>query len=95
MNINVEFLSLPNVAKMVGGKTLALDFKGTTVEDLVHAIGEKYGTKVQQFLLDETGNLDMSFAVTINKQEWIRRDRMNRVLCDGDQVTIMLLAGGG
>jgi hypothetical protein len=95
MRVTVEFLSLPNVVKMVGSKSIALDFNGKTVEELVQAIAGKYGPKVQRFLLDETGHLDMSFAVTINKQEWIRRDQMDRVLCHGDQVTIMMLAAGG
>lgn len=95
MKITVEFLSLPNVVKMVGSKTVTVDFHGKTVEELVHAVGDKYGPKVQQFLLDETGRLDMSFAVTVNKQEWIRREQMSRILCDGDTVTIMMLAAGG
>ena len=95
MKITVEFLSLPNVAKMVGSKMVTLDFSGTTVEELVLQVCEKYGPKVRQFLLDESGQLDLSFAVTINKKEWIRRDQMSHALCDGDQVTIMLLAAGG
>ena len=95
MKITVEFLSLPNVVKMVGSKTITMDFSGQTVNDLVHEVAEEYGTGVRRFLLDETGRLDLTFAVTINKQEWIRRDQMNRPLRDGDQVTIMMLAGGG
>lgn len=95
MKITVEFLSLPNVVKMVGSKNVAIEFNGRTVDDLIRSVCEKYGSKVQQFLLDETGHLDMSFAITINKQEWIRREQMSRTLCDGDQVTIMMLAAGG
>ena len=95
MKIKVDFLSLPNVAKMVGSRTIFLDFSGTTVNDLVHEVAGKYGSDVKKFLLDESGNLDMSLSLMINKQEWIRHNQMDRLLHDGDQITIMMLAAGG
>ena len=95
MKITVEFLSLPNVVKMTGSKTLALVFHGRTVDDLVHELAAKYGAGVRQFLLDETGEMDLSLTVAINKQDWIRRGQMDRPLQDGDRVTIMMLAAGG
>jgi len=95
MKITVEFLSLPNVVKMTGSKTIALDFHGRTVDDLVHELAAKYGAGVRQFLLDETGEMDLSLTVAINKQDWIRRGQMDRPLQDGDRVTIMMLVAGG
>lgn len=95
MNITVEFLSLPNVVKMVGSKSVTFDFRGNTVNDLVRELAAKYGKSVQQFLFDETGRFDLSLALTVNKQEWIRREQMDRTLHDGDRVTIMMLAAGG
>lgn len=95
MKITVEFLSLPNVVKKVGSKTVILDFSGTTVNDLVREVAGKYGSDVQKFLLDENGQLDMCLAVAINQQEWIRHHQMDRPLQDGDRVTIMMLVAGG
>jgi molybdopterin converting factor small subunit len=95
MKITVEFLSLPNVVKMVGSKTILLDFSGKTVNDLVHEVAGKYGRDVQKFLLDENGQLDMSLGLTLNKQEWLRHNQMDRPLRDGDRITIMMLAAGG
>ena len=95
MQITVEFLSLPNVVRMIGSKSVVLDFSGITVNDLVREVAGKYGLDVQKFLLDETGNLDMSLALMINKQEWIRHNQMDRSLQDGDLVTILMMAGGG
>jgi molybdopterin converting factor small subunit len=95
MQITVEFLSLPNVVRMIGSKSVVLDFSGITVKDLVREVAGKYGLDVQKFLLDETGNLDMSLALMINKQEWIRHNQMDRPLQDGDLVTILMMAGGG
>jgi molybdopterin converting factor small subunit len=95
MAVTVEFLSLPNVVKIVGSKTIAMDFTGQTVEELIHEVAEKYGTKVRQFLLDENGRLDMMFKVLCNREKWIQRDQMERPLKDGDFITLMLLAAGG
>ena len=95
MAITVEFLSLPNVAKMVGGKAISMDFSNQTVEELIRQVTEKYGKKVQQFLLDENGRLDMMLKVLRNGEEWIQPEQMQRQLQDGDRITIMLLAAGG
>ena len=95
MKITVEFLSLPNIVRKVGSKSVVLDFSGTTVRDLVREVAGKYGSDVQKFLLDETGNLDMTLSLTVNKQEWIRYNQMDKPLHDGDQVTIMMLVAGG
>ena len=95
MTVTVEFLSLPNVVKMVGSKTITMDFTGQTVEELILQVTEKYGRKVQQFLLDEDGRLDMMFRVLRNNEEWIRQEQMQMSLRDGDRITIMLLAAGG
>ncbi len=95
MAITIEFLSLPNVVKMVGSKTITMDYSGQTVEGLIRQITDKYGKDVKKFLLDETGSLDMIFKVLRNKEEWIRSDQMQRPLQDGDRITIMMLAAGG
>jgi molybdopterin converting factor small subunit len=95
MKVTVEFLSLPIVVKSVGSKTVALDFSGTTVEDVVQEVAHKYGPDVRRFLLDDSGRLDMTFRVSLNGREWILREEMHRPLHDGDRVTIMMLVGGG
>ncbi len=95
MKVTVEFLSLPNIVKMTGSKTITVDFSGQTVKELVHELAAKYGNRVRQFLLDEAGELDMHLTVAVNKQEWIRRDQLDKPLRDGDRVTIMMLVAGG
>jgi molybdopterin converting factor small subunit len=95
MALTVEFLSLPNVVKMVGSKTITMDFSGQTIEELIQQVTQKYGKEVRQFLLDETGKLDMIFRIVCNKDDWIQRDEMQRPLRDGDHVTIMMLVAGG
>lgn len=95
MAVTVAFLSLPNIAKIVGSKTVAMDFSGQSVEGLIQQVAKKYGADVQRLLLDETGRLDMMFRVVFNKDEWISPDHMQKPLQDGDRVTIMMLVAGG
>jgi molybdopterin converting factor small subunit len=95
MKIHVEFLSLPIVAKMVGGKSISLDFPGGTVDDLIKHLTGRYGPGVGKFLLDKTGKLDMGFQVLLNEKEWISRTKTNKPLEDGDHVKIMMLVSGG
>ena len=95
MKITVEFLNLPNIVRKIGSKSVVLDFSGVTVDELVHEVAGKYGSDVQKFLLDESGNLDMSLSLLLNKEEWVRHNQMDKPLHDGDQVTIMMLAAGG
>lgn len=95
MRVSVEFLSLPTVVKAVGGKLITLDFRGQTVSDLITELGQTYGPKVANFLLDDSGRLDMILKVLLNEREWIHRDQLDKLLQDGDKITIMMLAAGG
>jgi molybdopterin converting factor small subunit len=95
MAITVEFLSLPNVVKMVGSKTIQMDYSSQNVENLIRDVAEKYGRDVKKFLLDENGRLDMFFRVVRNKEDWLQSDQMQTPLQDGDHITILMLAAGG
>ena len=95
MKITVEFLSLPNVAKQVGGKSISHDFSGGSVQKLIGEVAARYGKQVSDFLLGPDGRLDADFRVVLNKQEWLNHDQLDRELKDGDIVTIAMLVGGG
>ena len=95
MNIEVDFLSMPNVTKLIGSKKINVKLSGRTIEDLIHQIIDKYGEKLGGFLLDKTGKLDLVFQVYLNGKKRIPRDQMDKILADGDKITIMLLVGGG
>ncbi len=96
MAITLEFLSLPNVVRMVGSKAISVEYSGQTVESLIRLVAQKYGRNVEKFLLDETGRPDlMTFRILRNKEEWIQSDQLQRPLQDGDRVTLMMLVAGG
>lgn len=96
MAITVEFLSLPNVVRLVGSKRISVDYSGQSVEGVIRQVAEKYGKKVENFLLDEKGHPDtMSFRILRNKEEWVESDQLQKPLQDGDCVTVMMLVAGG
>ena len=95
MKIQVDFLSLPKITKIVGSKTISFDLQGNTIIDLINEMSNKYGEEINQFLLDESGKLDTVFKIMINKKQWISRHRMNTSLKEGDRATFMMLVGGG
>lgn len=95
MIIEITFLSLPKVTKIIGNKSISFNFSGETINDLLHELVKEYGAELGQFLLDDYGKLDMIFKIILNKKDWIKRDQLSKVLKDGDQLTIMMLVGGG
>ena len=97
MRVTVEFLSLPVITRIIGKKSLSLNFPGdsSTINDILNKITDIYGEKVGSFLLGEAGKLDMTLKIHLNREEWIPGDQLDRTLRDGDLVTIMMLVGGG
>lgn len=95
MKVTVDFLGLPNAAKLAGGKSIDVVFPGGSIADLVTAFVERRGEALGRFLLDGEGQLDLSFQVIHNRTEWLRREQLDRAVQDGDTVTITMLVGGG
>lgn len=95
MKIKITFLSLPKVIKIIGSKSISFNFSGQTINDLLNELVKKYGAELGQFLLDDSGKLDMVFKIMLNKKDWVKRDQLKKILQDGDELTIMMLVGGG
>jgi len=95
MRLTVEFLSLPNAAKIVGGKTTPFEFPGGTVAELLAALARTHGEPFRRALLDADGALDLAIQVQINEDGILRRDGLDRPLADGDRVRFLMLVGGG
>jgi len=95
LKVQVEFLGLPTLSKLIGKKT-HLDMPDGTVADIITHIVNRHGQKARKILLDEKGELDMTIQVMINNEGFIPREGYSqRQLEEGDQVKIMLLVGGG
>jgi sulfur carrier protein ThiS len=95
LKVQVEFLGLPTLSKLIGKKT-ELDMVDGTVADVIAHIGRRYGQKARKVMLDEKGELDMTIQVMINNEGFMPREAYSqRKLKEGDHVKIMLLVGGG
>jgi molybdopterin converting factor small subunit len=95
MKIQVEFLSLPQITRITGNRSITFNLQGSTIRDLIREISATYGREIGQFLMDESGHLDAVFKVQLNKSEWITKNHLDTSLKNGDTVTFMMLVGGG
>ena len=95
MNIKIESLGLPALAKPIGKKT-EIDLPAGTVADLVAFLTKRHGREMQKALLDNDGKLDLTIQVMLNEEGILNRDQYSkRVLKDGEKVIFMILVGGG
>ena len=95
MKVHLRFLAVPKLAAAVGAKETTIDFKGTTVKELIHHLLERYGASARRALLDEDGKLDLTIQLLLNEKEWIAHHQHDTRLNDGDTLIFMFLAAGG
>jgi molybdopterin converting factor small subunit len=95
MKINVEFLALPTVSDVIGGKRLEVNFQGETVKDMIDKLIKRYGKKVRDAFYDAEGNLDIMIQITLNEKSLVTLDKWNAPLKEGDSLIFMLLLAGG
>ncbi len=95
MKVTVEFLGLQSLTQRLGGKRHEIDLPGSTVQELIQAILQRYGQPARRALLDAQGELEMTIQVLHNGREWITHDRLDHELNDGDAVSFLLLVAGG
>ncbi len=95
MKLQVEFLSMPVAVKIVGKKSISINFRGSTVIELIRQLTKMFGEKLSNYLLDEKGNIDKVFTIMVNGEIQKQNGEMERQLKDGDKLTMMLLVAGG
>ena len=95
MKINVEFLGLPMVSKVIGKKRLELDIPGNTVKNVIDELIQRYGKKVREALYDQEGNFDLMIQISLNGKSFIPADKHLTPLKEGDTLMFMLLLAGG
>jgi molybdopterin converting factor small subunit len=95
MKINVEFLGLPDLTRIVGAKRIELDLGNATVREVLNYLITRFGRQVKELLLDQEGKLDLGIQILLNEKDWISHDKMDINLCEGDTITFMMLVAGG
>lgn len=86
---------LPALPEAIGDNELDVEFDGTTVNDLIETLVDRYGQKAEQALYDEKGKFDPLVQVLLNGEEWVTQDRLDTILNDGDSLVIMMMMAGG
>ena len=93
MKVRIEINGLPEFKKIVGGKKdIEVVFNGTSLRDLVDYLVKKYGQSVEKTILDEHGAIDSTIKVGHNEENFLRGNRMETLLHDGD--TLIFMVGG-
>ena len=95
MKVNVEIVGVPMLSDIIRKKKFDLTFPGKTVKDLIDELIRTYGTKVRKVLYGKKGTFDPTIQISLNGEKWIRADRHDTSLKDGDTVMFMILLGGG
>jgi molybdopterin converting factor small subunit len=94
MKVNLKIF-LPTLPEAIGGNELEVEFTGSTVNDLIVSIIERYGQKAGQALYDEQGQFDPLIQVLLNGERWVTRDQLDTALQDGDDLIFMMMMAGG
>ena len=91
MKVNIEINGLPEFKKNVGGKKeIEVVFDGTSLRDLVDNLVKKYGRSVEKTILDKKGAIDSNIKMDLNAESFLRGNRMETMLHDGDILTFMV-----
>ena len=86
MKINVKLYGLQQMESLIGGNEISVQIEGNTAADLLHHLTKTYGEQVRN---------SFPFQLLRNGREWIRWDDLSHSLEDGDQLSLLLMAGGG
>jgi hypothetical protein len=95
MKVEVEFLSLPLVTRELGKKKISVVFPGDNLLQLLKYLSEKV-KKFREMVLDGGETLAPDVQLYVNGASRVSGENVDSTgLKDGDQVTFMMLVGGG
>ena len=95
MKVRLDVKMLPMLADAIRRKSLEMEFKGTTVGDLIQGLCERYGRKARNVFFPNNRGFDVTIQILRNEKEWIRSDRHDTALEEGDKITFLLFLAGG
>jgi len=76
----------------ITGPTVVVEGPVETVADLIDRMSSRHGAKVKEELLDEQGNLDWAYLVSVEGQ---RLNSLSARIKDGDEIVITSMLAGG
>jgi len=91
MKVNVNAYSMAVLSDVFKKKKqIQVEMSGSTLQDLVQILKQKYGKPLQKALLDEEGQVSWDVRIIKNMEEFLGDDRMNSTLKEGDTLYFMV-----
>jgi len=95
VKVQLDFLGLPQLAKIIG-TAQKLEFVGSTIEDLIVHLIKRYGAGAEDILVDDGKKLNPYILVMVNEELITARDDREQVqLAEGDSIIFAVIAEGG
>ena len=86
MDVKVKLYGLRELERLIGGNEISVQMEGNTIADLLHHLTQTYGENFRK---------SFPFQILINGREWIHWKDLSHSLENGDQLSFLLMAGGG
>lgn len=88
--MTITIKSVRPLAEWMGGNKIEIEWRGGTLEDLLHVLIEKVGSEIEKELKSEEGSL--AYIVSVNGK--IERN-LSAAIHDGDEIFFFIPLGGG
>ena len=66
MQVRIKVLDLPELAALFGGREFPFSFPGETLQDLLQALWERFGSALAGILLDARGSWNPAVQIIVN-----------------------------
>jgi len=94
--IKVTLELMANLRSLVGQKEVSEEIpENTTLLQFLRSLGQKYGDKFNELVLDKEGNVWEFIVVMVNDRQFDRGTGYDAPLKEGDRVAILLPMAGG
>lgn len=94
MRVTIKFWQMPELVSVFKGeKENRVDFAGDTVEDLLHHLFLKIGSKKRGIFINEQGEISPYVFVLINGRYISGSNRLRQRLRENDVIELTLAAG--
>lgn len=95
MEVQVKFLGIPGAIKAVGQKEVTVQLDTPTLGTLLRHLEQAYGKPLRDVLFTRTGEVDTAIQILHNGKDFVARDDLGKHLQEGDDVTFLMMVGGG
>ena len=94
MRVRIKILDLPELADLFGRREFPFSFSGETLKDLLQALVDRYGSALEEILLDSRGKWNPAIQIIVKGR--LCAEAIDSVpLEEGDGLAFVVLLEGG